>query len=131
MNKILLIAISMVLVLGGGPVFASGSSRGATYQGYTSNPIQGTVLLDSRGAVIYNITINNSSSQNATISIYDLASLPIDTLAPYYETAIYEVETTSSIGSTSVDFSTAPLNTFNGVVASTTNGGIGFLNYQP
>lgn len=129
MNKILLIAISMVLVLGGGPVFASGSSRGATYQGYSSGPIQGAIALDARGAVIYNITLNASSS-NATMSIYDMASLPIDTQAPYYEQAIYEVDVATSGNSSSVDFSTAPLNTFNGVVATVTNG-VGYLNYQP
>jgi hypothetical protein len=129
MKLLLVFLISMVMVLGGGPAFA-GSSRGATYQGYSSGPLLGTVLLDTRGAVIYNITLDDTTSSNATIAIYDQATLPIDTLAPYNETAIYEVEVTTSTGSANVSFGTAPLNTFNGVVAQVSNG-TGFLNYQP
>ena len=116
----------MVLVLGG--LSFAQSSRYASYQGSTSGPLIGQSVVNTRGSVIYNITLN-STSANAGIAIYDQATLPIDTLAPYYETAIYEVEVSSNGNTATVDFSTAPLNTYNGVVVSVVNG-TAFLNMQ-
>lgn len=119
--KILLIAISMVLILGE-PVFA-GSSRNISYQGSSSGPITTTnVVINTRGTNIYNLTLNSTATL-ATLTVYDSPSTPV------LETPIYEVEVAVAGDSRSVDFSTSPIQTTNGLVASVTNG-VAYLNVE-
>lgn len=122
MNR-LLIAISMVLVLGG--LAQAGSSRGASFQGYSSGPIWpgGNYVINARGSVIYNITLN-AGQANAIALIYDSS-----TGGTMLENPIYEIEVASAGDSRSVDMNAAPLQSYNGVVVSVTNG-IAFLNME-
>lgn len=119
-----LLAITMVLVLGGW-AFAQ-SSRTASYRGWSSSaitPVNSNDILDQRGGVIYNMTLNAGSS-NAVMTVYDSGNSSNPT-----ETPIYEIEVATAGNSASVDFSTAPLNTVNGITASVTNG-VGYMNIQ-
>ena len=122
--KILLVAISMVLILGG-PVFASGSSRNISYQGQSSGPIlSSNVVINTRGTDVYNLTLNAYSAL-ATLTIYDTPTGPVAN----GEIPVYEVEVASAGDSRSVDFSTAPIQTYNGLVATVTNG-VAYLNVE-
>ena len=123
----LLIAISMVLVLLGGPAWA-GSSRGASFQGYSSGPLTGAtpLVVDTRGAVIYNITLNATSATSLMV-IYDSPVYPFT--SNVQETPIYEIEVVSAGNTSSIDMNAAPLQTYYGVVVSVTNG-TGFLNME-
>jgi hypothetical protein len=131
MNKSLLLAITMVLVLGG---WANAqSSRYASYQGQSSGPItsQSTSnIIDSRGGVIYNITLN-ATGNNAIMTVYDANGLQngVPEVGVNGEVIVYEVEVATSGNSSTVDFSTAPLNTYNGITVSVTNG-VGYMNIQ-
>lgn len=130
--KKLLLAITMVLVFGGLNAFALGSSRSASYQGQSSGPVTGQAaynILDSRGGVIYNITLN-AGATNAVLLVYDSGGPGNPTPGLNNENLLYEVETVTAGSSATVDFGTAPLNTYNGITVSVTNG-VGYLNYQP
>ncbi len=126
--KKLLVAILMVLVLGGSSAFAGGSSRASSGQGYSSGAIvspSGQVI-DTRGGLIYNMTIN-SSTGTGLLLIFDSPVVPFTSSTQ--ETPIYEVEVASAGDSRSVDMSACPLQTYTGIVASVTNG-VGYLNVQ-
>lgn len=123
--KKLLVAILMVLALGGSLAYASGSSRAASYQGNSSGSITGNspVVIDTRGGLIYNITLNATSAL-ATLSVYDSSTGGTMTEQP-----VYEVEVAVAGDSRSVDMNAAPLNTYQGITVSVTNG-VGYLNDQ-
>lgn len=122
-----LLAITMVLVFLSGSAFA-GSGRTLSYLGSTSGPITqvGTVL-QGRGANVYNLTLNATSAL-ATLVIYDGNALSNNAI-PSNEVAVYEVEVAVAGDSRSVDFSTAPLQTYTGLIASVTNG-VGYINKE-
>lgn len=125
--KKLLIAISMVLALGG--LAQAGSSRGASYQGYSSGVITilgSPVVVDTRGGLIYNMTVMANSAGNATLSIYDTST---GGSIPASETPIYQVEVSSANDSRTVDLNAAPIQTYSGIVATVTNG-IAYLNVE-
>ena len=123
----LLIAISMVLTVLGVPAADAGSSRAASGQGYSSGLLGAAAqVVDTRGAVIYNITVNGggvSGLSNGLLTIYDTNQTISDTAAEI----VYEVEVATVNDSRSVDMSAAPLQTYNGVVTTCTNC-YGFLN---
>lgn len=127
--KKLLVAISMVLILGG--LAQANSSRNVSYQGQSSGPITITNtpdVLDARGGNIYNMTLNAGSS-NATLTVYDSNAINGPDVGWNGETVVYEIEVSSAGDSRTVDFSTAPIQTFNGITASVTNG-VGYMNIE-
>lgn len=121
MKKILLVVLAVVM--GGGSAFAAGSSRIiATYVGL-SNTVQTTtailagqtIVVNTRGTNVYNITCN-ATSANGECDLYDTAAGPTS-----QETPVYEVKVATSGDSRSVDMSGAPLQTVNGLTVTTTN----------
>lgn len=120
-----LLAITMVLVIGGA-AFPSAPPN-ISYRGQSSGPLQSgyTVVDSTRGANIYNLTLN-AGSANAVMTIYDANALSNGAMI---EPVIYEIEVATVGDSRTVDFSTAPIQTFNGVTASVTNG-VGYINLE-
>lgn len=127
--KKLLIAISMVLILGG--LAQANSSRNISYQGQSSGPITGQssyISLDARGGNIYNITLD-AGANNAVMTIYDSNGNGGPDVGWNGETVVYEIEVATAGDSRTIDFSTAPIQTFNGITASVTNG-VGYMNIE-
>lgn len=81
------------------------------------------MVIDTRGGLIYNITLNATSAL-ATLSVYDSSTGGTMTEQP-----VYEVEVAVAGDSRSVDMNAAPLNTYQGITVSVTNG-VGYLNDQ-
>jgi hypothetical protein len=124
--KTLLVGILMVLILLG-PAYA-GSGRAVSYLGSSSGPItQNLTIVNTRGTNIYTMTLTAYSSY-ATLTIYDANALASGALAPN-ELPIYEVEVATANSSSTVDFSTAPLQTYTGLIASVSNG-VAYINKE-